>query len=497
MKKNVALLLAIMMTITSLISTPAYAAGNEVTVKIAPYYTQIENVSVDNRYVEYPLLTYKDITYFPMTYNLCAFLGMRSGFDAEKGLYITSIPCSYDPSAPFFGGSAVNYTNKAYKAVLPTYPIYLNGQRIDNSKEEYPLLNFRGITYFPMTWRFAYEELCFDITWSDEEYAFYLKKGDPVNDAFVYAADDSHLYFKDQINVYEVTKNEYGGNHYSLKETYYHNFSFDLETEVMTRLPDTAQSVNYGETLIRTHGKLDGTSFTPTYKDGAFYLDDELLLTQEVSSGGQFTYTPSSYGTIFDLGDCSLIYLTAYTNSAPAPYTGHNEYLFVKDASGIRSLDWDTHNNFSGVYADGTGGYYIASSGYSPAGMSRWSNSFSDVYYFDPAANTFTSLVSACGDTFNSIRALGSSDGKLYLEAIYFEGTDKNTLNVSVYDTPISTVESGFYALDLASGKLEKIYPYIHGEVYFAPNGALYISADYAREKRLINLKTGKVILFE
>ena len=89
------------------------------------------------------------------------------------------------------------------------------------------------------------------------------------------------------------------------------------------------------------------------------------------------------------------------------------------------------------------------------------------------------------------------SDGKLYLEAICFAGADKSTINVSVYDTPISTVDSGFYALDLASGKLEKIYPYIHGEVYFAPNGALYISADYAREKRLINLKAGKVILFE
>ena len=85
MKKNIALLLAIMMTITSLISTPVYAAQKGVTVKIATYYTQIENVSVDNRYVEYPLLTYKDITYFPMTYNLCAFLGLRSGFDAEKG----------------------------------------------------------------------------------------------------------------------------------------------------------------------------------------------------------------------------------------------------------------------------------------------------------------------------------------------------------------------------------------------------------------------------
>lgn len=29
---------------------------------------------------------------------------------------------------------------------------------LDNSAEPYPLLNFRGVTYFPLTWRFAVEE---------------------------------------------------------------------------------------------------------------------------------------------------------------------------------------------------------------------------------------------------------------------------------------------------------------------------------------------------
>ena len=492
MKRKMTLFLALTVIVTFVITVPALAKGNEVGVKIAPFYTEIENVSVDNRYVEYPLITYKDITYFPMTYNLCAFLGLRSGFDAEKGLYIISIPSSYDPDAPLFGGDAVNSLSASYKAVIPTYPVYLNGQLIDNSQEEYPLLNFRNITYFPMTWRFAYEELCFDITWSDENYAFYLKKGSSLDNTFVYAEDETHLYFMDQINIYEATKNEVGDDHYALVDTYYRNFSFDLETEIMTRLPDTEESAHYGETIKRTHGKLEGVRFTPIYKDGVFYLNDDLLLTLEVPAGGQF-----SYGTIFNLGEYSLIYLNAYTSNAPAPYTAHNEYLFVKDASGIRSLDWDTGNNFSGVYADGKGGYYIASSGYSPAHMSRWSNSFSDVYYFDPETDTFTSLVSVYGDTFNSIRALGSSGGKLYLEAIYFADVDKNCVSVSIYDTPISAVVSGFYTIDLSNGTLEKIYPFIRGEVYFAPNGALYISADYAREKRLINLVTGKITLFE
>ena len=146
MKKNIGIFLALALLITSIISVPVHAKENEVRVKIAPFYTQIQDVSVNNRYVEYPLITYKDITYFPMTYNLCAFLGLRSGFDSEKGLYITSIPCGYESDAPLFGGEAVNSLSASYTAVIPTYPVYLNGQLIDNSKEEYPLLNFRNIT---------------------------------------------------------------------------------------------------------------------------------------------------------------------------------------------------------------------------------------------------------------------------------------------------------------------------------------------------------------
>ena len=490
MKRKMTLFLMLSLIIASAFPVPVLAKENEVNIRIAPFHTEIENVSVDNRYVEYPLITYNDITYFPMTYNLCAFLGLRSGFDTEKGLYITSIPSGYNSSDPLFGGKAVNSLSRSYKAVIPSYPVYLNGQRIDNSQEQYPLLNFRNITYFPMTWHFAYEELCFDITWSDEEYAFYLKKGSSIDDPYVYAEDESHLYFMDQINIYEVIKNEYGDDHYSLKNTQYHNFSFDLGSEVMTRLPDTEESARYGEAIKRTYGNLEGTPFTPICKDGAFYLDDEFLLTLDASDAS------SSYGTIFNLGDNSLIFLNAYTSNSPPPYTSHNEYLFVKDALGIRPLTWDTGNNFSGVYADKNGSYYIASSGYSPGNMGRWSNSFSDVYYFDPKTDTLTSLVSIYGDTFNSIRALGSSGGKLYVEAIYFAGVDKSDISVSVYDTSISVVESGFYSIDLSNGELEKMYPFITGEVYFASNGTLYISADYAREKRLINLMTGKIILF-
>ena len=39
-------------------------------------------------------------------------------------------------------------------AVLPNFQIQFNGKDIDNNSETYPLLVFRDITYFPLTWRF-------------------------------------------------------------------------------------------------------------------------------------------------------------------------------------------------------------------------------------------------------------------------------------------------------------------------------------------------------
>lgn len=55
-------------------------------------------------------------------------------------------------------------------AKLADDKITVNGTVIDNSKEEYPLLVFRDVTYFPLTWRFAVNEL-------DWNYNFDQKNG--------------------------------------------------------------------------------------------------------------------------------------------------------------------------------------------------------------------------------------------------------------------------------------------------------------------------------
>ena len=60
---------------------------------------------IDNRNAKYPLLTYSNITYFPMTYHLSRFMGVETDWNnAAKSLNITA------------GGAQSAYVAEAGKA---------------------------------------------------------------------------------------------------------------------------------------------------------------------------------------------------------------------------------------------------------------------------------------------------------------------------------------------------------------------------------------------
>ena len=55
---------------------------------------------------------------------------------------------------------------KSDKAEICSFNIVVNGKAIDNKKEEYPLLVYRDVTYFPLTWRFAVDEFGWNYSYS-------------------------------------------------------------------------------------------------------------------------------------------------------------------------------------------------------------------------------------------------------------------------------------------------------------------------------------------
>jgi hypothetical protein len=154
MKKKIVVVFIVSILLVCMIPDGVFAASSGVKVSLPGFNVSLNGVRVENRYRQYPLIVYKDITYFPMTYYDCRFLGIETKWDSLKGLEIdkTGITGAYRD----YNGKARN--KDTYTATIPAFNVKVNGKTISNTEEEYPLLVFRDITYFPLTWRFAVEE---------------------------------------------------------------------------------------------------------------------------------------------------------------------------------------------------------------------------------------------------------------------------------------------------------------------------------------------------
>lgn len=116
---------------------------------------------IDNKNAKYPLLSYSNITYFPMTYHLSRFMGVSTDWNGgSKTLDITA------------GGARTAYVAETGKkqsgsvsVTLPSYKISVNGAQINNKEEKYPIFNYNGITYFPLTWAYAVDSFGWSYQW--------------------------------------------------------------------------------------------------------------------------------------------------------------------------------------------------------------------------------------------------------------------------------------------------------------------------------------------
>lgn len=152
MKKLISFLVILILMLGT--QTNIYASQSSAAVTLPSFKITLNGTQIDNVYREYPFITYKGITYFPLTYFDCRFLGTETVWNQSTGLEVnkTGVTCGYR-----------NYTTKVknkntYTATIPNFSIKINGKTIDNTKEEYPLLLFKNVTYFPMTWRFCVNE---------------------------------------------------------------------------------------------------------------------------------------------------------------------------------------------------------------------------------------------------------------------------------------------------------------------------------------------------
>lgn len=153
-KKWGILILTAVIAVSLLLPAQTALGATTVPVTLPAFNVTLNGVEIDNDRSSYPLLVYKDITYFPMTYYDSRFLGLESSWNAQRGLAVVKTGATWDYH-PYRSNSP--HLN-AYTAQVAGFSITVNGQKVDNHGEEYPLLLFRNVTYFPLTWRFAVDE---------------------------------------------------------------------------------------------------------------------------------------------------------------------------------------------------------------------------------------------------------------------------------------------------------------------------------------------------
>lgn len=141
----------------------AQAAG--LRASVATGKVTINGHAIDNSTAQYPLLVYKDITYFPMTYYLCRNLGLTTDWDnGSRTLCITPNGIS----AQYVADTGHTPKRGTVAVTRADYTVLVNTEKVDSSRAKWPLLNYSGVTYFPLTWAFAVEKFGWDYHWDEE-----------------------------------------------------------------------------------------------------------------------------------------------------------------------------------------------------------------------------------------------------------------------------------------------------------------------------------------
>ncbi len=118
--------------ISILIMGLSFSAENEeleVEIGFPNFDIILNGTVVENSEEVYPFITYNNITYVPMTWDLSSSLGLELSWSQAAGLKINKS----DAMSIFeFSGGGDNNIFKKYKAKIVTEVVTVNGNAIDN-----------------------------------------------------------------------------------------------------------------------------------------------------------------------------------------------------------------------------------------------------------------------------------------------------------------------------------------------------------------------------
>lgn len=138
---------------------------DKIQVELPSFTIQINDLIIDNSRRKYPFIVSQNITYMPMTYHDSRFLGITADWSDDEGMVINSsdlISGAYIPAVQS------NKNKQRDTAQIYAGSVRVNDKMFDQSREPYPLLVYRDVIYFPLTWRFAVEEFQWEYTFDED-----------------------------------------------------------------------------------------------------------------------------------------------------------------------------------------------------------------------------------------------------------------------------------------------------------------------------------------
>ncbi|MEG1584662.1 MAG: hypothetical protein RR361_06385, partial [Anaerovorax sp.] len=328
---GILIILLVGMTPISSFAAPTPTAAQ---VTIPSFPITLNGQLIRNEYRQYPLILYKDITYFPMTYDDSRFLGLASEFEAKTGLSVNPFnePWSYAAN------TTKNKNLTSYQAGIATFPIQVNGKAVDNSKETYPLLIFRDITYFPLTWHFAVDEFNWQYTFTAKDGLVVTKQNGatlPVAPSVTKAAvsygqtKDGKLLTtvripkiagSDQAPIAAISGSQvyYQGNDNTIYQAPVANPSMAKE---VYRLPQNSYAMD-GNTFVSANLKEENGMAVLSYRDGSIGIgSDHQVWLKENGMAEKISVDSEGYTELF--GDTKV----SVSKFAP-PQTGNLSILY-------------------------------------------------------------------------------------------------------------------------------------------------------------------------
>lgn len=436
-----------------ILSTQVYAS-DKVTVQIPNFDITINDVIFDNENAAYPFITYKGITYFPLTYNLCSKIGMTTSWNSEKGLYIARYSQDIYSDDNEISG---NYKKgRYYTASIPKYPVVFNGININSEKQyEYPVLNFKNITYLPMTWDYAYNELGLDVEWDSKKGLSLNIQGKDIS-FYLTEINDTYALFESYKSIYKEKQNEDGSI------TYYH----DKDEIKEYRLEYSTNNLSF----VAVKDKASDISVN-NFEDisDLFRIESGILFYKDIKIDNFSDFNdldaPGIRGLRRSYDGKDFLEITLYTDtSIPAPYTPSYKYIFIEEDGIVNKIEqWNQGDSIDNIFKV-KDDYYICSSSRHITG--RFNSNLSTILKI--GADGKVEIINDKFKDYKSLKAIGVHDNKLYVLATWFGDT------AAIGKGKVSALNDGYFYLN-ENDELNKIYNFVEGEAFLAPNGNLYL----------------------